>query len=455
MPLPEPFRAKTIEAIHLLPRNDRERLLTAAGFNVFALPSDAVYIDLLTDSGTGALSDRQWAAMMTGDEAYAGSRSFEQFRATVAELLGFPYVIPTHQGRGAEHVLDEAIVKPGDVVPGNAHFDTTKAHIEVRGARAIDCTISESTTIDSRHAFKGNVDVARLESTLAIHEGRVAYVLVTLTCNTRGGQPVSMENIEQVSKVARSRKIPLFLDIARFAENAWFIKTREQGYADRSVAEISRSMMDLADGVLMSAKKNALVNIGGFIALRDEALYERCVPFAVLYEGFLTYGGLAGRDLAAMAVGLREGLDERHLAHRIAQVRHLADRLQEAGVPIVTPPGGHAVSIDADAFFPHLSRAELPAQTLVCELYLEGGVRTVEVGTVLAGRNADSAESVRSPPELVRLAIPARVYSAAHLDYVADVVARVFARRDGVRGLAFVKETPILRHFTSTFRRLA
>jgi tryptophanase len=346
-------------------------------------------------------------------------------------------------------------VKAGDIVPGNAHFDTTKAHIEARGARAIDCTIPESAGPRSSHPFKGNVDIMQLDATLAAQTGRVPYVLVTLTCNTRGGQPVSMENLEQVSKVVRSHGVPLFFDIARYAENAWFIKTREPGYAERSIAEITQTMMGLADGVLMSAKKNALVNIGGFLALRDKTLYELCVPYAVLHEGFVTYGGLAGRDLAAMAVGLREGLEERHLAHRIAQVQHLAERLQAAGVPVITPPGGHAVSIDADAFFPHLGRAELPAQTLVCEIYLEGGVRTVEVGSVLAGRDADSHENTRSPLELVRLAVPARAYSYAHLDYVADVVARVFKRRDGVRGLAFAKETPVLRHFTSAFRRLA
>lgn len=454
MPLPEPYRVKTVEAIRLAPLHERERFLATAGFNVFALPSEAVYIDLLTDSGTGALSDRQWAAMMTGDEAYAGSRSFEELRRAVFELMGFLHVIPTHQGRGAEHVLDQALVQPGDVVPGNAHFDTTKAHIEARGARAIDCTIPESRTLGSQHPFKGNVDITRLDATLKSHAGRVPYVLVTLTCNTRGGQPVSMENLEQVSKVTRSHGVPLFFDVARYAENAWFIKTREEGYANRSVAEIARAMMDLANGVLMSAKKNALVNVGGFLAMRDKALYERCVPFAVLYEGFLTYGGLAGRDLAAMAVGLREGLDERHVAHRVAQVQHLADRLQAAGVPVLTPPGGHAVSIDADAFYPHLNRDEFPAQTLVCELYLEGGVRAVEVGSVLAGRDPDSHQNVDPPLELVRLAVPARVYSYAHLDYVSDVVASVFARRDGARGLAFAKETPVLRHFTSTFSRL-
>lgn len=454
MLLPEPFRAKTIEAIELLPRSERERLLAKAGFNVFALPSKAVFIDLLTDSGTGALSDRQWAAMMTGDEAYAGSRSFEELHGTIVELLGFPHVLPTHQGRGAEHVLDEAIVKPGDVIPGNAHFDTTKAHIEARGARAIDCTIPEGAAVRSTHPFKGNVDLTRLEAALKANTGHVPYVLVTLTCNTRGGQPVSMENLEQVAKVARRHGVPLFLDIARFAENAWFVKTREPGQANRSVAQIARATMDLADGAIMSAKKNALVNIGGFLAMRDKALYDKCVPYAVLYEGFVTYGGLSGRDLAAMAVGLREGLDERHLAHRIGQVKHLADQLEAAGVPILTPPGGHAVSIDADAFFPHLTREQLPAQTLVCELYLEGGVRAVEVGSVMAGRDPATHENVRPALELVRLAVPARVYSYAHLDYVADVVARVYARRDSVRGLAFEHETPVLRHFTSAFKRL-
>lgn len=446
--LPAPFVAKVVEPIRLPPRAERERLLAEAGYNVFALPSRAVFIDLLTDSGTGALSARQLAAMMTGDEAYAGSRSFAELEATVRDLLGFPFVIPAHQGRGAEHVLNATIARPGDVVPGNAHFDTTKAHIQAVGARAIDCTIPESRDPRSRHPFKGNVDLAALEAALDAHKGRVPYVLVTLTCNTVGGQPVSMENLADVASAARACDVPLFLDIARYAENAFLVQEREGRELGRSVAEIARAAMDLADGALMSAKKDGLSPIGGFLAVRDRALFERLAPAAVLYEGFLTYGGLAGHDLAAIAVGLREALDEDYLRHRVGQVRYLAEKLLAKGIPVLEPPGGHSVNLLADEFFPHLPREALPAQSLVAEIYLEGGVRAVEVGTVLAGAGE------RAPLELVRLAIPRRVYGIDHLDYVADVVARVWERRHAVTGLAFERETPVLRHFTSRFAPL-
>ncbi len=452
--VPEPYRIKAVERIRQTTRDERERLLDEAGFNVFGLRSEDVYIDLLTDSGVGAMSDRQWAALMMGDESYAGSRSFLRFERTIQELLGFPLVIPTHQGRGAEHIMSAALLKDGDVVPGNAHFDTTKAHIEHRRAIALDCTIAEANKSESAHPFKGNLDTTKLAEALRKHEGHVPYVLVTVTCNTAGGQPVSLANLREVAKICKTAGVPVMLDIARFAENAYFIQQREPECANMSVREISRAMMDLADGAAMSAKKDALVNIGGFLAIRDKALFDKVAPYAVLYEGFLTYGGLAGRDLEAMATGLEEGLEETQLAHRIGQVHALGRQLRDAGVPVLTPIGGHAVYIDAGAFLPHLTPSQLPGQALVAELYLEGGIRAVEIGTVMAGRDPESGEDRHPELELVRLAIPRRTYTSSHLDFVAQVVKRVHARRKDVRGITFDKETPILRHFTSTFRRV-
>lgn len=452
--VPEPYRIKAVERIRRTTRKEREGLLRTAGHNVFALKAEDVYVDLLTDSGVGAMSDRQWAALMMGDESYAGSRSYLRFEKAVQDLLGFAHVLPAHQGRGAEHILTAALVKDGDVIPGNAHFDTTKAHIEHRGAIALDCTIDEARKATSHHPFKGNVDVSKLEAELAKHEGHVPYVLVTVTCNTAGGQPVSLANLREVADACKRANVPMMLDIARFAENAYFIQQREEGMRDVSVRDIAKRMMDLSSGAAMSAKKDALVNIGGFLALREAALYDKVAPYAVLYEGFLTYGGLAGRDLEAMAQGLEEGLDEEHLAHRIGQVHALGRALLEAGVPVLTPLGGHAVYIDAGAFLPHLAREALPGQALVAALYLEGGVRGVEIGTVMAGRDPHSGENRIPDLELVRLAIPRRMYTKGHLDFVADVVKRVYAERDDVRGFAFDKETPILRHFTSTFKPL-
>lgn len=452
--VPEPYRIKAIERIRRTTRPERERLLAAAGYNVFSLRADDVYVDLLTDSGSGAMSDRQWAALMTGDESYAGSRSFERFAEAIRRLLGFPLVIPTHQGRGAEHILCAAVVKAGDVVPGNAHFDTTRAHIEHRGATALDLTIAEASKLTSQHPFKGDVDVPRLRQALVEHNGKVPYVLVTITCNTAGGQPVSLANLKEVAAACREAGVPLLLDIARFAENAFFVQQREKGQGHRSVAAIAREIMDLADGAAMSAKKDALVNIGGFLALREKGMYDKVAPYAVLYEGFLTYGGLAGRDLEAMAVGLEEGLDQDTLAHRIGQVHALGRGLQKAGVPVLTPFGGHAIYVDAAAFLSHLPRAQLPGQSLVAELYLEGGVRAVEIGTVMAGRDPATREDRYPELELVRLAVPRRTYTQAHLDHVVETARSVWARREKVRGVAFDKETPILRHFTSTFRPL-
>jgi tryptophanase len=449
---PEPFKMKAIEPIRLIPAAARRDALARAGYNVFGLRSDEVYIDLLTDSGTGAMSDAGWSALLRGDEAYAGARSFDELRAAVQDVLGFPWVLPVHQGRGAETVLGAAFLRPGSVVPGNAHFDTTKAHIENRGARAVDVTVAEATHLRSTADFKGNLDVARLESVLSEHVSSVPYVLVTVTCNTVGGQPVSVGNLREVRRACDRHGVLLGLDIARFAENAWFVREREREFRGRPLQEVVRSTMEVADFVAMSGKKDALSNIGGFLATRSESLYERLRPYAILYEGYVTYGGLAGRDLAAMAVGLREVLDEAYLGHRIAQVATLAESLAAAGVPVLTPAGGHAVYIDARAFLPQVPREELPGQALVAALYEGYGIRAVEVGTVMAGRDPDTNENVFPPLELVRLAVPRRTYTNAQLAYVAASVADLFEHRGAIGGLAFEREAPVLRQFSSTFR---
>ena len=461
LPDAEPYRVKVVEPIRRTSRAEREAAIGAAGYNVFAIRSEDVYVDLLTDSGTSAMSDRQWAGLMIGDEAYAGSRNFYHLQQVVENLFGFPYVIPTHQGRAAEHVLFSTILKPGQLVPNNMHFDTTKAHVEHRGARAVDLVIEEALDPTSPHPFKGDMDVARLEAFLAAQAkelggaerviDKVPFIMVTITCNSGGGQPVSMASLRATREVARRYGLPVFIDAARFAENAYFIKQREPGYADKSIPEIVREMFSYADGCTMSAKKDALVNIGGFVALRDKLLYQQATVWAVLFEGFITYGGLAGRDLEAMARGLEEVVDENYLADRVGQVAYLGQRLRAAGVPIIEPPGGHAIYLDARRFLPNLSREEFPAQALTVALYVEGGVRGVEIGTVLAGRDPATGENIFPELEMVRLAIPRRVYTSRHMDYVAATVARVFAQRDKVRGLRFTYEPPVLRHFTARF----
>lgn len=456
LPLPpEPFRIKMVEPLRRTTREERERLLREAGYNLFALPSDSVYVDLLTDSGVGAMSDNQWAGLMLGDESYAGSRSFRSLQEAVRELLGFELVIPCHQGRGVENVLGSALLRPGMVVVGNLPFDTTRAHIEQKGCRVVDCTVAEAYEPAKEAPFKGNVDLAKLDQALREHRGKVGYCLVTATCNGAGGQPVSMANLEAVAGRCRGAKVPLILDIARYAENALFVQRREKGFEGKSLGEIARAMCSLADAVAMSGKKNALVNIGGFLATNSRELYERCAPFAVLYEGFLTYGGLAGRDLEAMARGLREGLEQGFLEHRVGQVHHLHRRLQELGIPLLNPPGGHAVYVDALEFLPQVPRAQFPGHTLAVELYLEAGVRGVEVGAVMAGRDPATRENRYPPMELLRLAVPARTYTRDHLDWVAAGLGRVWRRREGIRGFVFDREAPVLRHFTSTFRRAA
>lgn len=452
IPPAEPYRIKAVEAIRLKTREERVRLIAEAGYNLFLLRAEDVYIDLLTDSGTGAMSDRQWAALMMGDEAYAGSRSFYRLRDTVAEIFGFPYVLPTHQGRGAENVLFTLLVRPGQHVIGNIHFDTTRAHIEHKRGIADDLVVEAMHDPTARVPFKGDLDL-RQAASLVEDAGRdqIALVLITVTCNTGGGQPVSMTNLRATREFADRHHLLFFLDAARIAENAFFIKEREPGYSGRSVASIVREMCDLADGCTFSGKKDALANIGGFLAFRDAALYQEAAPLGVLFEGFLTYGGMAGRDMEAMAQGLREVVDEEYLAWRIGQVRWLGERLLEAGAPVVEPIGGHAVFLDALRFLPHLPRAQYPGQALACALYEDGGVRGVEIGAVLAGRDPATKQERFPRLELVRLAVPRRVYTQSHMAYVAETVRETHRRRDRIRGLRFVYEPPVLRHFMARF----
>ena len=451
----EPYRIKMVEPITMTTREQREAAIRAAGYNTFLLRSDDVYIDLLTDSGTSAMSDRQWSAMMMGDEAYAGARSFDHLVESVRENYGFPLVCPTHQGRGAEHLISKILITPGQHVPGNMYFTTTRVHQELAGGTFHDVIIDEAHDPSSRHPFKGNVDLDKFQALIdEVGAAQIAYINVAVTVNMAGGQPVSMANIRAVREICDRHGIIMWSDATRLAENAWFIKEREDGYAGRPVAEIVREMLSHFDGITMSGKKDCLVNIGGFLAMRDEAILTKARELVVVYEGMPTYGGLAGRDLDAMAVGLREALDDDYLTHRIGQVRYLGERLQSAGVPIVEPIGGHAVFIDAAAFLDHLSQDELPAQTLAAEIFLDSGVRSMERGIVSAGRDADGSN--RHPKlELVRLTIPRRVYTNSHMDVVADSVIRVFQRRREIQGLTFVYESPTLRFFTSRFEPLA
>jgi len=449
---PEPFKIKMVEPIRLLPREERERILAEAGMNVFNIPAEAVFIDLLTDSGTGAMSEGQWSSMMQGDESYAGSPSFMRLKQAVREITGFDYVLPTHQGRAAENVLHSAMIKPGDVVPGNSHFDTTKGHIEFRHAHAVDCTVDVCFEPEHEAPFKGNVDLAKLEKVVnEVGAEKIPFVLITITNNSGGGQPVSLQNIKDVSAFCKAKGLKLFIDAARFAENAWFIKQREEGQGDRSIREIVRESFSYADGATMSAKKDAIVNMGGLLMLRDKELYEACAQFNILFEGYLTYGGLSGRDMEALATGLYEGTEEDYLTARIGQVKRLGDSLIEAGVPILRPTGGHAVYLDAKRFLPGMDQEHFPAQAIVCELYLEGGVRGVEIGTVLADRDPDTGKNRPPKLELVRLTIPRRVYTDNHMMYVSDVIARLYERRETIRGLRFTYEPKLLRHFTARF----
>jgi tryptophanase len=452
----EPFRIKVVEPIRMTTASERMTYLRDAGYNVFKLRGEDVLIDLLTDSGTSAMSSEQWAAMMRGDEAYAGSTSWYRFEASVKDIFGFRRVIPTHQGRAAERILFTTVCRPGHVVPSNTHFDTTRANIEATGAEAVDLPIPEGLIPSLVHPFKGNMDVEALEALIAkVGAARIPICMLTVTNNTGGGQPVSMGNIKAVSAVCRRHGIPFYLDACRFAENAFFIKQREDGYADVETKEIAREMFAHADGCTMSAKKDGLANIGGFLCTNDEALSQEEENLLILTEGFPTYGGLAGRDLDAIAVGLQEVLHEDYLTYRIEVARYLGEHLTNGGIPIMQPPGGHAVYIDAAAFLPHVPRLQLPGQSLVAELYLEGGIRCVEIGTVMFGHlDPDTGAEVTAKMELVRLAIPRRVYTKSQIDYLVDVALDVYARRDRIGGFRFVAQAPVLRHFTARFEPL-
>jgi tyrosine phenol-lyase len=449
----EPHRVKVTEPIRMTTRPEREGLLHAAGFNLFALHADDVLIDLLTDSGTAAMSAEQWAGVMRGDESYAGSRSYFRFEDAVHDIFGYRHVIPTHQGRAAERILFGSVLRPGQVVPSNTHFDTTRANIEFAGAEALDLVIPEGRVPSARHPFKGNIDLPRLEALLrARGSAGVPMAMLTVTNNSGGGQPVSLENVRATAQLCRQHGVPLYIDACRFAENAFFIKQREPGQGDRPVADIARELLRLGDGCTMSAKKDGLANTGGFIGTNDDALAERMRNLLILTEGFPTYGGLAGRDLEAIAQGLYEVLDEDYLTYRIRSTAYLGENIAAAGVPIVEPPGGHAIYIDAHALLPDIPPLAYPGQALACELYLAGGIRSCEIGTVMLGRR-DPATGAEEPAamELVRLALPRRVYTQSHVDYVVEVVTDVYQRRSELRGMRIVQQPPMLRHFTARF----
>jgi tryptophanase len=447
----EPFKIKVVEPIAFTTREQRAEALAAAGYNLFNVPAALITIDLLTDSGTSAMSDRQWAGIMLGDESYAGSRNYFNLERVVRRITGYRHVIPTHQGRVAENLLFTTAVKPGDRVPNNIHFDTTRANVEHNLGVPVDCVIDEAYDVANEHPFKGNMDVAKLDRVLAeVGKERVPLVMLTVTNNSGGGQPVSLGNARQTSEWCRRHRIPLFFDACRFAENAYFCKQRDPECAGKSIEEIARAFFALGDGCTMSAKKDGLVNIGGFIATNDDELSTRLSNMLILIEGFTTYGGLAGRDLEAISLGLEEVLDERYLEHRIGQVRRFGEKLRAAGVPIVLPIGGHGVYLDARRFLPHIPQPEFPAQALTCQLYLEGGIRGVEIGGLMLGK-LDEATGKWSWPELelVRLAVPRRVYTDSHLDHVVEVCTRLLARRDAIRGLRIVSRAPVLPHFTA------
>jgi tyrosine phenol-lyase len=452
----EPFRIKSVEPIRQTTREQREKLLEAAGYNLFQISSNDILIDLLTDSGTGAMSSEQWAAMMRGDESYAGSPSFQRFKDSVQAIMGFTHVIPTHQGRAAERILFSVMCKKGDVVPNNTHFDTTRANCEFTGAEALDLPIPEALEPARQHPFKGNMDTARLAQTIErVGTRRVPLVMLTVTNNSGGGQPVSLANIKAVKEICARHNIPLYIDACRFAENAYFIKLREPGYANKSPREIAQEMFRLANGCTMSAKKDGLANIGGFLCSNDDTVAQAEKNLLILTEGFPTYGGLAGRDLEAIAVGLNEALHEDYLQYRIVSTAYLGNHIAAAGVPIVQPPGGHAIYIDARAFLPHIPATEFPGVALAAELYVEGGIRSVEIGTLMFGKRDQNGVEHAGPMDLLRLAIPRRVYTQSHIDYVVEVILEVWRRREKIRGLALTYQAPLLRHFTARFRRLA
>jgi tryptophanase len=450
---PEPFRIKTVEKIRLLSRSEREAAIKEAGYNIFNLSSRDVYIDLLTDSGTGAMSDQQWAALMQGDEAYAGAQSFYRLKEVIDQIFGFKYFVPTHQGRAAENILSALLVRPGSSIPNNTHFDTTQANVLARGGNPVNLAIPEAGDPQSSHPFKGNMDVEKLEKFIQeTGTENIPFGMITITNNAIGGQPVSMQNLHQVSEIYRKSRIPFFIDACRYAENAFFVRERDPAFSDKSLLDITREVFSLADGATMSAKKDAIVNIGGFLTMNDETLFQNAKNELILREGFPTYGGLAGRDLDAIAVGLREGLDEKYLAYRVGQTAYFGHRLQELGIPIVKPPGGHAIYVDAGAMLSHIPVDSFPGQSLVIELYLEGAVRAVELGSVAFGRtDSDTGEKILPALELVRLAVPRRVYTQAHIDYVVETLARINERKESIRGYRMIYAPKLLRHFTARF----
>lgn len=448
----EPFRIKVVEMMKTMSREEREAAMIEAGYNTFLIKSEDVYIDLLTDSGTTAMSDRQWAGMMIGDEAYAGSRNFLHLDAVVKEYYGFKHMIPTHQGRGAENLLSRLKIKTGDIIPGNMYFTTTRYHQEANGGIFKDVIIDEAHDSQSEHPFKGNIDVRKLQALIdEFGAEKIPYVCLAVTVNLAGGQPVSMANMREVSALCKKHGIDVFFDATRCVENAYFIKKREAGYRDTSIKDILHEMMSYGDGCTMSGKKDCMVNIGGFLAMNDDELFARSKELVVVFEGMPSYGGMAGRDMEAMAIGITESVDYAYIAHRVEQVAYLGDRLHEAGVPIVLPVGGHAVFLDAKLFLPHLTQDQLPAQTLAAHLYIESGVRSMERGIVSAGRDKKTGDHHRPKLELVRLTIPRRVYTYAHMDIVADAVIDLYKNRDKITGLKFVYEPPMLRFFNARF----
>ncbi|MGE5383593.1 MAG: tryptophanase [Omnitrophica WOR_2 bacterium] len=456
LPFAESYKIKMVEQIHRSTRAEREVWIKDANYNLFKLRSDQVFIDLLTDSGTGAMSDRQWSEMMIGDESYAGASSYFKMKAAIKDILGFEYFLPTHQGRAAENVLFSALVKAGDVVPGNSHFDTTKGHIEYRHAKAVDCTINEAFDTTIYHPFKGNVDLNKLEAVYkSTPREKIPFTIVTITCNSSGGQPVSMANLKAVKELSDKYGIMVIYDSARFAENAYFIKTREEGYTDKTIREVVAEMFSYADAMTMSSKKDAIVNMGGFIGLRDEKLFKKASTFNIMFEGYITYGGMSGRDMNALAQGLYEGTEFDYLETRIGQVEYLGNKLLEYGVPVQQPFGGHAIFVDAKRFLPHLPKEQFQSQTLAVELYLESGVRGVEIGALLADRDPETRENRFPALELLRLTIPRRVYTNNHMDYVATALGNVYERSNTItKGLKIVSEAPIMRHFTVELARV-
>ena len=456
LPFAESYKIKMVETIRRSSREEREKWLKEAYYNLFNLRAEYVYIDLLTDSGTGAMSDKQWSAMMLGDESYAGASSYLEMKAVIKRLFGFNDFLPTHQGRAAENVLFSVLVKDGDLIPGNSHFDTTKGHIEFRHAHAVDCTIDEAFHPTQYHPFKGNIDLDKLEDVLKKNPiEKIPFIVVTLTCNSSGGQPVSLQNLKDVYALAKKYGTRVIFDSARFAENAYFIKTREEGYQDKTIKEIVKEMYTYADAMTMSSKKDAIVNMGGFIGFRERKMYEEASVYNIMFEGFVTYGGMSGRDMNALTQGLLEGTEFDYLETRIKQVEYLGEKLKSYGVPMLEPFGGHAIFLDAKRFLSSIPKEEYIAQTLATEIYLEGGVRGVEIGTLLADRDPDTRENRYPVMELVRLALPRRVYTNSHMDYIAATVVNVYEKRNEIkRGLKILREAPIMRHFTVELEKL-